>query len=60
MERAKNIIPGGNMLLSKRPEMYLLLNGLPIFLKQKDVMFGTSKIKYLDFLRWGWCKHSWL
>ena len=33
---AKKIIPGGNMLLSKRPEMFLPQNGHRIF-SQMDV-----------------------
>ena len=39
--QAKNIIPGGNMLLSKRPEMFYLENGQLISLKLTVVMFGT-------------------
>ena len=39
-KRAKKVIPGGNMLLSKRPEMFLP-NGWPsYFLKLRDVWFG--------------------
>ena len=39
-KRAKHIIPGGNMLLSKRPEMYLPESGQLTIVKQKDVTFG--------------------
>ena len=39
MEAAKAVIPGGNMLLSKRPEMFLPENGL-YFSKAKGVMSG--------------------
>ena len=38
--KAKKIIPGGTMLLSKRPELFLPENGPRIFQKQKDVMSG--------------------
>ena len=36
----KKIIPGGNMLLSKRPEMFCLKNGQLILAKRKAVKFG--------------------
>ena len=39
-KRAKELIPGGTMLLSKRPEMFCQNIGLHIFQKQKDVLFG--------------------
>jgi len=39
-KRAKRIIPGGNMLLSKRPEMFLLINGHLILVGQKAVRSG--------------------
>ena len=39
-KRASKIIPGGNMLLSKRAEMFLPKSGLHIMIKQKDVLFG--------------------
>ena len=38
--RAKNIIPGGNMLLSKRPEMFAPNQWPSYYKKAKDVMFG--------------------
>ena len=38
--KAKKIIPGGNMFLSKRPEMHHLIIGHHTFLKLRDVMFG--------------------
>ena len=33
--KAKKLIPGGNMLLSKRPEMFLPISGLLTIKKQK-------------------------
>ena len=39
-KKEQKIIPGGTMLLSKRPEMFLPENGLLISLKQKVVKFG--------------------
>ena len=38
--RVKGIIPGGNMLLSKRAEMFLPDNWPDIFLNQRVVKFG--------------------
>ena len=44
--RAKKVIPGGNMLLSKRPEMFLPEKWPAYFLKKlKDVVYGTSNKK---------------
>ena len=43
-KKAKKIIPGGTMLLSKRPEMFLPENW-PSFLKLKVVRFGTWTAK---------------
>jgi len=39
-KRAKTLIPGGNMLLSKRAEMFFQINGRPISVKRKVVRFG--------------------
>ena len=38
--RAKQIIPGGNMLLSKRPELFFQINGPRILSNLKIVVFG--------------------
>ena len=40
-KRAKKIIPGGNMLLSKDLTIFYQVNGQRILKKQKTVMFGT-------------------
>ena len=48
-KRAKNIIPGGNMLLSKRPEMYLPNNWPAYYSKAKDCyVWDLDNIKYKD------------
>ena len=39
-KRAKQIIPGGNMLLSKRPELFCQISGQHILVNLKVVMFG--------------------
>ena len=39
-KKAKSMIPGGNMLLSKRPEMFLPENWPSYFSRSKDVKFG--------------------
>ena len=39
-KKAKKIIPGGNQLLSKRPEMFLLIYGQVIIKNQKVLKFG--------------------
>ena len=39
-QRAKTLIPGGNMLLSKRSEMFLPEKWPSYFSKQKDAMYG--------------------
>ena len=43
--RAKNIIPGGTMLFSKNPDLFLPKNGHHISKRLKIVLFGTWKIK---------------
>ncbi len=49
-KRAKNIIPGGNMLLSKRPEMFLPDNWPSYFSKSKGCsVWDMDGEKYLDF-----------
>ena len=45
-KRAKDIIPGGNILLSKRPEMFLPICQT-IFPRHLVVMCGTSMITNL-------------
>ena len=52
-KRAKNIIPGGNMLLSKRPEMYLPLKWPTYFSKAKGCYVWDIEKKYLDFSSMG-------
>ena len=48
-KRAKNIIPGGNMLLSKRPEMFLPDKWPTYFTKAKGCMvWDMDNIKYKD------------
>ena len=44
-KEAKKFIPGGNMLLSKRPEMFSPKMWPAHFLKVKVVMFGILQIK---------------
>ena len=51
-QRAKNIIPGGNMLISKRPELFIPINGQHILRKQK-YHYKTTNIKYKDFCSMG-------
>lgn len=52
--RAKKIIPGGNMLLSKRPEMFLPEKWPAYFLKTKGVnLWDLNKIKYTDMALMG-------
>ena len=43
--RAKRVIPGGVMLFSKNPDLYLLIFGHPIIKKPKVVLFGELIIK---------------
>ena len=48
-KRAKNIIPGGNMLLSKRPEMFLPDNWPTYYSKAKGCyIWDMDNIKYKD------------
>ena len=48
-KRAKNIIPGGNMLLSKRPEMFLPENWPAYFSKSKGCeVWDLDGNKYID------------
>ena len=48
-KRAKNIIPGGNMLLSKRPEMFLPNKWPAYYTKAKDCyVWDLDNIKYKD------------
>lgn len=47
--RAKEIIPGGNMLLSKRPEMFLPEKWPAYFSKAKDInVYDLDNNKYID------------
>ena len=48
-KRAKNIIPGGNMLLSKRPEMFLPNKWPAYYTKAKDCyVWDLDNVKYKD------------
>ena len=48
-KRAKNIIPGGNMLLSKRPEMYLPKKWPTYYSKAKGCyIWDMDNVKYTD------------
>ena len=40
-KKAKKIIPGGNMLLSKSHSYFYLINGQHILKNKKDVKFGV-------------------
>ena len=39
-KKARKIIPGGTMLLTKRPEMFYQTYGHPISKRQRDVLSG--------------------
>ena len=43
-QRAKTLIPGGNMLLSKRSEMFLPEKWPSFFQKQKGYVWDLTKI----------------
>ena len=48
-KKAKSIIPGGNMLLSKRPEMFLPENWPSYFMKSKGCkVWDLDNNKYFD------------
>ena len=48
-QRAKKLIPGGNQLLSKRPEMFLPESWPTYFSKAKTVfLWDLDNKKYLD------------
>ena len=48
-QRAKKVIPGGNMLLSKRPEIFLPENWPTYYTKSKGCkIWGLDKKRYLD------------
>ena len=50
-QEAKNIILGGNMLLSKRPEMFLPNLWPSYFSKAKDIyVWDLNKKKYVDMI----------
>ena len=50
-KNAKKIILGGNMLLSKRPEMFLPNLWPSYFYKAKDIyVWDLNKIKYTDMI----------
>ena len=49
--RAKQIIPGGNMLLSKRPELFLPNKWPAYFIKSKDCyVWDLRNKKYIDMI----------
>ena len=49
-ERAKKVIPGGNMLLSKRPDIFLPIYWPTYYTKSKGcAVWGLDKKKYIDF-----------
>jgi glutamate-1-semialdehyde aminotransferase/spore coat polysaccharide biosynthesis protein SpsF (cytidylyltransferase family) len=52
-ERAKTIIPGGNMLISKRPELFLPLGWPTYFKKAKGIKIWSEKKIYQDFCSMG-------
>ena len=53
--KAKKIIPGGNMMLSKKPELFLPEKWPPYFSKQKDVKFGIWMEESIQIYRlWVW------
>ena len=47
-QRAKHVIPGGNMLLSKRAEMFLPTNGRHISIKPKVSGLDLDDKEYID------------
>ena len=50
-KRAKKVIPGGNMLLSKRPEIFLPEKWPAYFLKTKGCSLWDLTIKkYIDII----------
>ena len=52
-KKAKRLIPGGTMLLSKRPEMFYRINGRLISARRKDVRYGIWTVKnILTCLLW--------
>ena len=52
-ERAKTIIPGGNMLISKRPELFLP-NGWPTYFhRAKGINIWSENVMYQDFCSMG-------
>ncbi len=52
-ERAKTIIPGGNMLISKRPELFLPLGWPTYFEKAKGIKIWSERKIYHDFCSMG-------
>jgi glutamate-1-semialdehyde 2,1-aminomutase len=53
-EKAKSVIPGGNMLLSKRPELYLPKGWPTYYKKAKGIVIKSLENKsYKDFLSMG-------
>ena len=52
-ERAKTIIPGGNMLISKRPELFLPLAWPTYFNKAKGIKIWSNNKVYKDFCSMG-------
>ena len=52
-ERAKTVIPGGNMLISKRPELFLPFGWPTYFDKAKGIKIWSNKKIYQDFCSMG-------
>ena len=52
-ERAQSIIPGGNMLISKRPELFLPSGWPTYFNKAKGIKIWSQKKVYQDFCSMG-------
>ena len=60
-KRAKTVIPGGTMLFSKNPDLFLPENGLLIFQNLKDVSYGILTIMFMMTLHiWEMVQHSWI
>ena len=47
-EKSKKLIPGGNMLISKRPNLFAPKYWPTYYKRQKDVTSGILKTKYTD------------
>ena len=52
-QRARKVIPAGNMLLSKRPEMFCPKNGRPITAGHKVAVWDLDNKPYTDMALMG-------